>query len=187
MVSALDKKTIPVTKITIVPHTSGALGYTMYMPEEEKFLSSKEELLADLRSLLGGRAAEQIVFNTMTTGAANDIQKATSIAKNMVALYGMSDALGLMAPAVIHNQYLDGSAQMDCSQQTAAKVDAAVQELLDTCYAEAKALLSSHRVLLDEISQHLLAKETITGDELMAFVNKENTDLAEEQDFVPEE
>ncbi len=187
LVSALDKKTIPVTKITIVPHTSGALGYTMYMPEEEKFLSSKEELLADLRSLLGGRAAEQVVFNTMTTGAANDIQKATSIAKNMVALYGMSDALGLMAPAVIHNQYLDGSAQMDCSQQTAAKVDAAVQELLDTCYAEAKALLSSHRVLLDEISQHLLAKETITGDELMAFVNKENTDLAGEEDFAPGE
>ncbi|MBR2937868.1 MAG: ATP-dependent zinc metalloprotease FtsH [Oscillospiraceae bacterium] len=187
LVSALEKKTIPVTKITIVPHTSGALGYTMYMPEEEKFLSSKEELLADLRSLLGGRAAEQVVFNTMTTGASNDIQKATSLAKHMVAVYGMSDALGLMAPTVIRNQYLDGSAQMDCSQETAAKVDAAVQALLDTCYSEAKSLLTAHRALLDEIALYLLNKETITGEELMSFVNAENTDLADDADFVPEE
>ena len=171
LVSALEKKTVPVSEITIVPHTSGALGYTMYLPEEEKFLSSKEELLADLRSTLGGRAAEQVAFNTMTTGASNDLQKATSLAKHMVAVYGMSDALGLMAPAVIHNQYLDGSAQMDCSQETAAKVDAAVQELLNSCYAQAKELLSSHRALLDEISLFLLEKETITGEELMKFVN----------------
>ena len=186
LVAALEKKTVPVSKITIVPHTSGALGYTMYLPEEEKFLSSKDELLADLRSTLGGRAAEQVVFNTMTTGAANDIQKATALAKNMVAVYGMSDALGLMAPAVVHNQYLEGSAQMDCSQQTAAKVDAAVQEILNACYAEAKALLSSHRALLDEISEHLLAKETITGDELMAFVNAEKNDMADAEDFESE-
>ena len=187
LVSALEKKTVPVSKITIVPHTSGALGYTMYLPEEEKFLSSKEELLADLRSTLGGRAAEQVVFNTMTTGAANDIQKATSLAKHMVAVYGMSDALGLMAPAVIHNQYLDGTAQMDCSQQTAAKVDAAVQEILDTCYAEAKALLTSHRAMLDEISQYLLEKETITGDELMKFIHTDNVELADAEDFVDQE
>ena len=186
LVAALEKKTVPVSKITIVPHTSGALGYTMYLPEEEKFLSSKDELLADLRSTLGGRAAEQVVFNTMTTGAANDIQKATALAKNMVAVYGMSDALGLMAPAVVHNQYLEGSAQMDCSQQTAAKVDAAVQEILNACYAEAKALLSSHRALLDEISEHLLTKETITGDELMAFVNAEKNDMADAEDFESE-
>ena len=170
LVSALEKNAAPVTKITIVPHTSGALGYTLYLPEEEKFLSTKEELLADLRSLLGGRAAEQVVFGTMTTGASNDIQKATSTAKHMVALYGMSEALGLMAPAVVHNQYLDGSAQMDCSEQTAAKVDAAVQQLLDTCYAQSKDLLTANRALLDEISEYLLEKETITGEELMAFV-----------------
>ncbi len=184
LVSAIKKEDTPVTKITIVPHTEGALGYTLYLPEEEKFLSTKDEMLTKICSLLGGRAAEQVVFGTVTTGAANDLQKATSMAKHMVALYGMSDALGLMAPAVVHNQYLDGSAQMDCSEQTAAKVDTAVQELLDTCYAEAKNLLTSHRTLLDEISQHLLAKETITGEELMAFVNAENTDLADAEDFV---
>ena len=187
LVSALEKKTEPVSKITIVPHTSGALGYTMYVPEEEKFLSSKEELLADLRSTLGGRAAEQVVFNTMTTGASNDIQKATSLAKHMVAVYGMSEELGLMAPAVIHSQYLEGGAQMDCSQETAAKVDAAVQKLLNTCYDEAKALLDANRALLDEISEYLLSKETITGEELMAFVNADKTQLAEEADFVSEE
>ena len=180
LVSALEKKTEPVSKITIVPHTSGALGYTMYVPEEEKFLSSKEELLTDLRSILGGRAAEQVVFHTMTTGASNDIQKATSIAKHMVALYGMSEELGLMAPAVVHNQYLDGATQMDCSDQTAAKVDAAVQKILNTCYAEAVELLTTHRALLDEISLYLLSKETITGEELMAFVNKEDTPTEEE-------
>ncbi len=184
LVAALEKKTVPVSKITIVPHTSGALGYTMYTPEEEKYLSSKEELLADLRATLGGRAAEQVVFNTMTTGAANDIQKATSLAKHMVAVYGMSDALGLMAPAVVRSQYLDGSAQMDCSEQTAAKVDAAVQELLNTSYDAAKALLTAHRALLDEIALYLLNKETITGEELMSFVNAENTDLADAEDFV---
>ncbi len=171
LVAALEKKTEPVSKITIVPHTSGALGYTMYVPEEEKFLSTKDELLADLRSTLGGRAAEQVVFNTMTTGASNDIQKATSLAKHMVALYGMSEELGLMAPAVIQNQYLDGSAQMDCSQETAAKVDAAVQKLLSSSYEAAVQLLKENRSLLDEISEYLLTKETITGEELMKFVN----------------
>ena len=176
LISALEKKTEPVSKITIVPHTTGALGYTMYVPEEEKFLSTKDELLAELRSLLGGRAAEKVVFNTLTTGASNDLQKATSMAKHMVALYGMSEELGLMAPAVVHNQYLEGSAQMDCSEQTAAKVDTAVQDLLNNCYAEAVKLLTDNRALLDEISQHLLTKETITGEELMAFVNAEKAE-----------
>ena len=171
LVAALEKKTQPVSKITIVPHTSGALGYTMYVPEEEKFLSTKDELLADLRSTLGGRAAEEVVFATMTTGAANDIQKATSLAKHMVALYGMSDELGLMAPAVIQSKYLDGAAQMDCSNETAAKVDAAVEKMLRESYATAKQLLVENRALLDEISEFLLTKETITGEELMAFVN----------------
>ena len=187
LVSAIKKEDTPVTKITIVPHTEGALGYTLYLPEEEKFLSTKDEMLTKICSLLGGRAAEQVVFSTMTTGAANDLQMATSMAKNMVALYGMSDELGLMAPAVVHNQYLDGSAQMDCSQQTAAKVDAAVQELLNSCYTEAKALLTANRSLLDEISEFLLAKETITGDELMQFVNADKADLADAEDFVDQE
>ena len=176
LISALEKKTEPVSKITIVPHTTGALGYTMYVPEEEKFLSTKDELLAELRSLLGGRAAEKVVFNTLTTGASNDLQKATSMAKHMVALYGMSEELGLMAPAVVHNQYLEGSAQMDCSEQTAAKVDSAVQKLLNHCYADAVRMLTENRTLLDEISQHLLTKETITGEELMAFVNAEKAE-----------
>ena len=171
LVAALEKKTDPVTKITIVPHTSGALGYTMYAPEEEKFLSTKEELLADLRSTLGGRAAEQVVFSTLTTGASNDLQKATALAKHMVALYGMSEELGLMAPAVMENQYLDGQAHMDCSNETSAKVDTAVQRLLNESYNAAVTLLTENRALLDEISEHLLLKETITGEELMAYVN----------------
>ena len=171
LVAALEKKTDPVTKITIVPHTSGALGYTMYAPEEEKFLSTKEELLADLRSILGGRAAEQVVFSTMTTGASNDLQKATSLAKHMVALYGMSQELGLMAPAVVQNQYLEGQAHMDCSNETAARVDTAVQKLLNDNYDATVKLLTDNRALLDEISEHLLLRETITGEELMAYVN----------------
>jgi len=171
LVSALEKHTEPVSKITIVPHTSGALGYTMYLPEEEKFLSTKEELLVELKSLLGGRAAEQVVFGVKTTGAANDIQKATAIAKYMVSMYGMSDELGLMATATLRSEYLDSPAQMDCSEQTAAKVDAAVQKLLHECYESAKQILVDNRALLDEISEFLLAKETITGDELMAYVN----------------
>ena len=170
LIAALEKKTVPVSKITIVPHTSGALGYTMYTPEEEKYLSTKEELLADLRSTLGGRAAEEVVFATMTTGAANDIQKATSLAKHMVALYGMSEELGLMAPAIVENQYLEGQAHMDCSNETANRVDTAVHRLLTENYEAAKKLLCDNRDLLDEISTFLLTKESITGDELMAFL-----------------
>ena len=170
LVAALEKHTDPVTKITIVPHTSGTLGYTMYTPEEEKFLSTKDELLVDLRSTLGGRAAEQIVFGVQTTGAANDIQRATSLAKHMVTVYGMSDELGLMAPATVRNQYLDSQAYLDCSQETAAVVDKAVQGIMDRCYADAKKLLTENRTLLDEISEYLLVKETITGEELMAFI-----------------
>ena len=171
LVSALMKKSQPVSKITIVPHTTGALGYTMYTPEEEKFLSTNEELQADLCSLLGGRAAEAVVFGVKTTGASNDIQRATSLARNMVALYGMSEELGLMAPATVSNQYLDGQSYMDCSQETSAKVDTAVQKILNQSYAEATKLLTENRSLLDEISEFLLAKETITGEELMAYVN----------------
>ena len=170
LISALEKHDTPVSKITIVPHTEGALGYTLYLPEEEKYLSTKEELQGQLRSLLGGRAAEQLVFGTMTTGAANDIQRATALARNMVALYGMSEELGLMAPASITNQYLEGQAQLDCSQATAATIDTTVQKLLKQCYEDATKVLVSNRALLDEIATYLLLKETITGEELMAFI-----------------
>ena len=171
LVSALEKHASPVTKITIVPHTAGSLGYTLYLPEEEKYLNTREELIADLRATLGGRAAEQVAFGTMTNGAANDIQQATRMARSMVALYGMSDELGLMATASVQSEYLEGRTQMDCSQETAAKVDAAVQKILNDAYEHAKSLLAENRALLDEISLYLLEKETITGDELMAFVN----------------
>ena len=171
LVAALEKHSQPVSKITIVPHTSGALGYTMQMPEEEKFLHTADELMTELRTLVAGRAAEAVVFRVKTTGAANDIQRATSLAKNMVAQYGMSEKLGLMAPASVQHEYLDSQAYMDCAQSTAAEVDAEVKRLLDQAYAEAKQLLTDNRALLDEISEYLLTKETITGDELMAYVN----------------
>ena len=171
LVSAIEKEATPVTKITIVPHTDGALGYTLYLPEEEKFLSTRDELNVKLRSLLGGRAAEQLIFGTVTTGASNDIQQATGLARNMVALYGMSPELGLMAAASVKNQYLDGQSYMDCSQDTSAKVDAAVMRMLNEAYADATRILTENKVLLHEIAEFLLIKETITGDELMGFVN----------------
>ena len=171
LVSALEKSREPVTKITIVPHTSGALGYTMYTPEEEKYLATKDELLVDIRGLLGGRAAEQVVFGVQTTGAANDIQRATDLAKKMVTLYGMSDALGVMAPASVQHQYLEGNAYLDCSQETSAVADQEIKKVLEACMSDAKRLLTENRALLDEISEYLLVKETITGEELMAYVN----------------
>ena len=171
LIAALEKHSQPVSKITIVPHTSGALGYTMQMPEEEKYLHTAQELMTELRTLVGGRAAEQVVFGVKTTGAANDIQRATSLARNMITQYGMSDALGLMAPASVQHQYLEGNAYLDCSQATSAIVDEEVKKLLARCYEEAKQALTENRSLLDEIAEYLLAKETITGDELMAFVN----------------
>ena len=181
LVSALEKQDTPVSKITIVPHTEGSLGYTLYLPEEEKFLSTRDELLVELKSLLGGRAAENVVFGTMTTGAANDIQRATALARNMVALYGMSEELGLMAPAVVQNQYLEGQAHLDCSNETAAKVDAAVQKLVNRCYEDSVQMLSDNRKLLDDIAEYLLTKETITGEELMNFVNPPKTEEAVEE------
>ena len=171
LVAALEKHSQPVSKITIVPHTSGALGYTMQMPEEEKYLKTSQELLTELRTLVGGRAAEELVFGIQTTGASNDIQRATALARNMVTLYGMSDALGLMAPASVSNQYLENQAYLDCSQETSALVDKEVQGLLNRCFADAKKLLTDHRSTLDEVSLFLLEKETITGDELMKFIN----------------
>ena len=189
LVAALEKHSQPVSKITIVPHTSGALGYTMQMPEEEKYLSTAEELRTELRTLVGGRAAEQVVFGVQTTGAANDIQRATALARNMVTQYGMSEKFGLMSTASVENQYLDGQAYMDCSQETAAEVDKEVMEILQKAYADAKRILTENRGLLDEISEFLLVKETITGDELMAYVNADKNALpaAEEEAETPEE
>ena len=171
LVSALEKHTQPVSKITIVPHTSGALGYTMYLPEEEKFLSTRQELEVELKSLVGGRAAEQLVFGVQTTGASNDLQRATALARNMVSQYGMSSDLGLMTTATTQNSYLDGTPYMDCSQDTAARVDREVKNLLDSAFDSALSILKENRALLDEVSEYLLLKETITGEELMAYVN----------------
>ena len=171
LVAALEKHSQPVSKITIVPHTSGALGYTMQMPEEEKFLNTLDELKTELRTLVGGRAAEQLVFGTQTTGASNDLQRATALARNMVSQYGMSQKLGLMTTATVEHQYLDGQAYMDCAQSTAAVVDEEVKKLLDDSYSAALSILGEHRALLDEVAEFLLMKETITGEELMSFVN----------------
>ncbi len=171
LVSALEKHAQPVSKITIVPHTSGALGYTMYLPEEEKFLSTRQELEVELKSLVGGRAAEQLVFGVQTTGASNDLQRATALARNMVSQYGMSSDLGLMTTATTQNSYLDGTPYMDCSQDTAARVDREVKNLLDSAFDSALSILKENRALLDEVSEYLLLKETITGEELMAYVN----------------
>lgn len=178
LVSALEKHAQPVSKITIVPHTSGALGYTMYLPEEEKFLSTRQELEVELRSLVGGRAAEQLVFGVQTTGAANDLQRATQLARSMVSQYGMTKELGLMTTATTQNSYLDGTPYMDCSQETASKVDMEVKKLLEEAFADATKTLAEHRGLLDEISEYLLLKETITGEELMTYVNAEGKDEA---------
>ena len=188
LVSALKKESTPVTKITIVPHTDGALGYTLYLPDEEKYLSTKDELTVELCSLLGGRVAEQVVFGTQTTGAANDLQRATDLAKKMVTLYGMSEGLGAMAPAAVQHQYLEGNAYLDCSQETAAMVDREIKEILDRCYSDVKALLSENRALLDEVAEFLLLKETITGEELMAFVNAagDSEETATDEDFAEE-
>ena len=179
LVAALQKHSQPVSKITIVPHTSGALGYTMQMPEEEKFLSSKEELIVELQTLLGGRAAEQIVFGIATTGASNDIERATELARKMVTQYGMSDKLGLMALSTVSNPYLDGSTMMNCADSTSSAADEEIHKLLMDCYEDAKRLLTEHRALLDEIAMYLLTKETITGDEFMTYVNAENKKLTD--------
>ena len=195
LVAALQKHSQPVSKITIVPHTSGALGYTMQMPEEEKFLSSKEELIVELQTMLGGRAAEQVVFGIATTGASNDIERATELARKMVTQYGMSDRLGLMALSTVSNPYLDGSTMMNCAESTSSAADEEIHKLLMDCYADAKNILVEHRALLDEIAMYLLSKETITGDEFMAYVNADSKKLtdgseaeeAPEQDEAPSE
>ena len=181
LVAALQKHSAPVQKITIVPHTSGALGYTLQMEEEEKFLNSKEELIGELRTLLGGRAAEDVVFGTQTTGAANDIERATDLARKMIMQYGMSRKFGLMALATTQSQYLGGQSSLNCAESTAAEADAEIRDLLDQCYQEACQMLRDNREHLDEIALFLLTKETITGDEFMSFL-KEPEELPETQE-----
>ncbi|MFR2847988.1 MAG: ATP-dependent zinc metalloprotease FtsH [Hungatella hathewayi] len=167
LVSALQKDAEPVQKITIVPRTMGALGYVMHVPEEEKFLNTKKELQAMLVGALGGRAAEELVFDTVTTGAANDIEQATRIARAMVTQYGMSDKFGLMGLATQENQYLSGRTVLNCGDATAAEVDQEVMRILKESYEEAKKLLSENRDVMDKIAEFLIEKETITGKEFM--------------------
>ena len=167
LVSALQKDAEPVQKITIVPRTMGALGYVMQVPEEEKYLNTRKELEAMLVGYLGGRAAEEIIFDTVTTGAANDIEQATKVARAMVTQYGMSDKFGLMGLATQENQYLTGRVVLNCGDDTATEVDHEVMKLLHDSYAQAKELLGSHREALDKIAEYLIRKETITGKEFM--------------------
>ena len=172
LIAALQKNAEPVQKITIVPRTMGALGYVMYVPEEETYLMSKKELEERLVSTLGGRAAEELVFGDVTTGAQNDIEQATNIAKSMVTMYGMSESFGLMGLARVENQYLSGRTVMDCSDQTAAQVDKEVERILKESYQKALQLLRENRMVLDQIADFLINRETITGKEFMQILRK---------------
>lgn len=167
LVSALQKNTEPVQKITIVPRTMGALGYTLQTPEEEKYLETKDELLAKITTYMAGRAAEVLVFNSVTSGAANDIENATKIARAMVTMYGMSDKFGMMCLATVQNQYLEGGAGLICGENTASQIDDEVLSIINSSYAEAMKLLDENREILDSISDYLYQKETITGKEFM--------------------
>lgn len=167
LVSALQKNTEPVQKITIVPRTMGALGYTLQTPEEEKYLETKDELLAKITTYMAGRAAEVLVFNSATSGAANDIENATKIARAMVTMYGMSDKFGMMCLATVQNQYLEGGAGLICGENTASQIDDEVLSIINSSYAEAMKLLDENREILDRISDYLYEKETITGKEFM--------------------
>ena len=189
LVSALQKDSEPVQKITVVPRTMGALGYVMHVPEEEKYLNTKKELEAMLVGYLGGRAAEEIVFDTVTTGAANDIEQATKVARAMITQYGMSDKFGLMGLATQEDQYLSGRAVLNCGDDTATEVDHEVMKLLHTSYEEAKTLLSAHRTSLDKISEYLIKKETITGKEFMKIFRavEQGRDVPENLDELPDE
>ena len=167
LISAVQKNSEPVQKITIVPRTMGALGYVMQVPEEEKYLNTKAELHDMIVGLLGGRAAEELKFETVTTGASNDIERATAIARNMVTQYGMSKRFGLMGLATVESKYLEGRAVLNCSDVTAAAVDEEVRQIMEDCYNEAKAILSENMDAMDMIAEHLIREETITGKDFM--------------------
>ena len=172
LVTALEKKTEPVQKITIVPRTMGSLGYVMQVPEEEKYLMSKEEMLAQIVTLFGGRASEELIFHSITTGASNDIEKATSLARAMVTQYGMSEKFGLMGLETVENRYLDGRPVLNCGDATAAEIDQEVMRILKKCYDKAVSLLEGNRDVLDKIAEFLIEKETITGKEFMKIYRK---------------
>ena len=195
MVAYKQKNAEPVQKITIVPHTEGSLGYTLLMPEEDKTnLRTRDELMAKIAVSMGGRAAEEVVMNTMTNGASQDIQEATGIARNMVAMFGMSDEFGMMALASRRSQYLDGGYGLDCAQDTAAAMDKAVKDILDKCYADAVSIIKENRADMDKVVAYLLEKETITGAEMVAIIEGRDpstvedayaSTLAHEQGFRP--
>ena len=181
MVAYKQKNAEPVQKITIVPHTEGSLGYTLLMPEEDKTnLRTKEELMAKISVSMGGRAAEQVVLNTMTNGASQDIQEATNIARNMVAMFGMSEEFGMMALGSVRSQYLDGGYGLDCAQDTAAVMDKAVKAILDVCYADAVKVIGENREDMDKVVAYLLEKETITGGEMVAIIEGRDPALVED-------
>ncbi len=172
LVTALEKNAEPVQKITIVPRTMGSLGYVMQVPEEEKYLMSQAEILTRIVTLYGGRAAEKLVFDSITTGASNDIEKATQLARSMVTQFGMSEKFGLMGLESVENRYLDGRAVLNCGDITAAEIDTEVMQILKECYARAEGLLAENREVLDKIAEYLIAKETITGEEFMKIYNE---------------
>ena len=176
LAAAKQKNAQPVTKITIVPHTEGTLGYTLHLPEEEKFLMSKEDILTEIRTLLAGRCAEELVFDTQTSGAANDIERATDLARNLVARFGMSEKFGMMALGTVQSQYLDGGYSMNCAQETFAAADREVAALLQRCHDEALELLRRNREMLDAVASYLIKKETITGAQMMAILEGRDSD-----------
>jgi cell division protease FtsH len=182
LVAALLDKTDPVHKITIVPRTMGALGYTMQLPEEEKYLVSKEELTSQIMVILGGRSAEEEVFNLVSTGASNDIERATQTARSMVTIYGMTDKFDMMALESVQNRYLDGRAVRECSDDTSTLVDEEILNIIRTCHKNTRKLLNENRDLLDKISEYLLEKETIFGDEFMEFVYEKYPELKDKKD-----
>lgn len=185
LISALQKNSEPVQKITIVPRTMGALGYVMHVPEDEKYLNSKAELHDMIVGLLGGRAAEEIMFDTVTTGAANDIERATNIARSMVTRYGMSDKFGLMGLATVESQYLDSTSTLNCAENTAAEIDTEVMKILKEAYEEALAMLRDNKDVMDKIAAYLIEQETITGKEFMK-IYREEKGLPEPEEKKPE-
>jgi cell division protease FtsH len=172
LAAAKQKHTQPVQKITIVPRTMGSLGYTMQMPEEEKYLMTKDEILAEIVILLAGRSAEEVVFNQVTTGASNDIERATSLARSMISQYGMSDSFDMMALESVQNRYLDGRPVTTCGDLTIAQLDKEVLEVIKSCHAKALDIIKTNREALDKISDYLITRETITGEEFMKILNE---------------
>ena len=181
LIIALQKHTEPVQKITIIPRTMGALGYVMQVPEEEKYLNTKDEMLADLVTSLGGRAAEALKFESVTTGASNDIEQATAKARAMVTLYGMSDKFGMVALESTQSRYLDGRRVLNCSEETATEIDKEVQKMLKRAYKQAFKMLKENEALLDALAEYLIEKETITGKEFMEIFNEKKNSIQTEE------